>query len=373
MRVIVIGAGVIGTAIAFRLNESGVDVTLADPQPGGGASWAAAGMLTPVGEAWHGEDDLLALLIDSARRYPDFVARVEHVSGERSGYRTTPTLICAADSRDLADLDGLHQIVRKAGLTSEALSVREARKLEPALSPKLAGAYFAQNDHQIDPRRFCAAMVGALENSGATIVREQISALEKDPGGPVIRTAGGQRFEADAVVVANGLGAGDLLPELDVMRPVYGDVLRLGPARFGPPLLTSVVRGVVNGRAVYAVPRADGSLVLGATAREDDDPRVSVGGVHNLLRDAVTLLPGIVDLSLNESTARARPGTPDNLPIVGEIAPGIIAATGFYRHGVLLTPWAADAVAGLLGVADTACDISACGPDRPALRAWVPA
>lgn len=366
MRVIVIGAGVIGSAIAFRLADAGETVTLIDDNPGDGASRAAAGMLTPVAEAWHGEDSLLELLVDSWRRYPRFVERVEEVSARKSGYRRTPTLICTPDAADLDALDGLHRITQAAGLNSKPLSTREARKLEPALSPRLAGAYLAEDDHQVDPRRLCEAVLSAFANQGGELLRARVSQLHHEDDSPGVRLAGGETLHADAVVVANGLAASELAPELGVMRPVHGDIMRLGPARFGPPLVSSVVRGVVNGRAVYIVPRADGSIVLGATAREDNDPRVNVGGVHTLLRDAVALLPGIVDLSLDETMARARPGTPDNMPLVGELAPGVIAATGFYRHGVLLTPWAADAVLTILGVGEPGqvAGLTDCAPNR---------
>ena len=369
MHVIVIGAGVIGTAIAFRLSQGGHRVTVIDPNPGSGASYAAAGMLTPVGEAWHGETELLHILTDSWRRYPEFVRTVEAASQRPSGYRPTPTLICASHSGELDGLHELHRVTQAAGLRSESLTTREARRLEPALSPRLAGAYLAADDHHVDPRMLCAALRAAVEAGGANLVRKSVESVENQENSLTnsasVRLADGTRREADVIVVANGLGAAELLPEVDVMRPIHGDILRLAPARLGPPLLTNVIRGIVNQRPVYLVPRADGSIVLGATAREDDDPRPNVGGMHNLLRDAVALTPGIVDLAVQEFIARARPGTPDNLPLVGEISPGVIAATGFYRHGVLLTPWAADAVTALVeGNADAVPGLAACDPAR---------
>jgi len=162
-------------------------------------------------------------------------------------------------------------------------------------------------------------------------------------------------------VVANGLGAGSLegLPEgLRLpLRPVYGDILRLRIPEHLRPLLTATVRGMVRGAPVYLVPRRDGTVVIGATQREDDLSGTSAGGVYQLLRDAQSLVPAVAELELLESTARARPGTPDNAPLLGRVptgrvpsgsgsgsgtaVAGLIVATGFFRHGVLLTPAAA--------------------------------
>jgi glycine oxidase len=178
-----------------------------------------------------------------------------------------------------------------------------------------------------------------------------------------VRLAGGGTVLAAETVVANGLAAASLdgLPE-DLhlpLRPVYGDILRLRVPDRLRPLLTATVRGIVRGVPVYVVPRQDGTVVIGATQREDGQAAPSAGGVYQLLRDAQTLVPAVAELELLEATARARPGTPDNAPLLGRVqtakgcesgaagsmsaapVPGLIIATGFFRHGVLLTPAAA--------------------------------
>ena len=368
MRVIVVGAGVVGSAIAWRLARCGAQVTCVDPDPGSGASRAAAGMLTPLGEAWHTETKLLEVLSDSAARYPGFIRDLEADAGRSAGYRETPTLMCGYDASDLAVLSELHTAMAERGLVAEELTVRQARRMEPALTPRLAGAFLAPDDHQVDPRTLVAALLAGFAARGGQLVRESVARVTRvgsDAGGWRVELATGADLTGDVVVLANALGASEFHPLLAVQRPVYGDILRLGPAMFGPPLLGGVIRGSVQGRAVYAVPRADGSLVLGATMREDDDARVSFGGVHALLRDAVTLLPGLVDLSFDETLARARPATPDNLPLLGVMEPGLIAAAGFFRHGVLLSAWAADAVAHLLDVGGGAVPgVELCHPRR---------
>lgn len=139
------------------------------------------------------------------------------------------------------------------------------------------------------------------------------------------------------------------------LRPVYGDILRLRVPERLRPLLRSTVRALVHGESVYLVPRADGTLVVGATQREDGMDAVSAGGVHQLLRDAQQVVPAVAELPLIEVTARARPGTPDNAPLLGRVpdrdstpVSGLIVATGFFRHGVLLAPLAADIAVGLI-------------------------
>lgn len=174
-----------------------------------------------------------------------------------------------------------------------------------------------------------------------------------------VELAGGATVQAGETIVANGLQAGalDRLPEgLHLpLRPVYGDILRLSVPPHLRPLVTSTVRGMVHGVPVYIVPRQDGTVVIGATQREDalspsGGGAVSAGGVYQLLRDAQVLVPAVSELELLECTARARPATPDNAPLLGRVplpgpepghVAGLIVATGFFRHGVLLSPVAA--------------------------------
>jgi glycine oxidase len=224
----------------------------------------------------------------------------------------------------------------------------DPRRLVAALRLALAGA--AQEQPQL-------AVAGAVEGFA---VPERAAGLLWE-GGTVsgVRLAGGGTVLATETVVANGLQAGALdgLPDgLELpLRPVHGDILRLAVPRHLQPLVTSTVRGLVHGIPVYIVPRQDGTVVIGATQREDAlSDAVSAGGVYQLLRDAQALVPAVAELELMECTARARPGTPDNAPLLGRVpaapgagggqaghVPGLIIATGFFRHGVLLTPAAA--------------------------------
>jgi glycine oxidase len=235
--------------------------------------------------------------------------------------------------------------------------VREARSREPLLSPGISCAFDIPADHQVDPRLLIARLAGVLgaENGGSFVRRRAAGLLWQDGQVGGVRLAGGGSVRAAETVVANGLDAPGLeeLPDglALPLRPVYGDILRLRVPPHLQPLLTATVRGMVRGVPVYIVPRQDGTVVIGATQREDgpSDPHaVSAGGIYQLLRDAQQLVPAVAELELVEATARARPGTPDNAPLLGRVArpdggdvPGLIIATGFFRHGVLLTPAAA--------------------------------
>lgn len=371
--VAVIGGGVVGHGIAWEAQRSGRSVVLIDDAPGTGASWAAAGMLAPVSELHYQEEELLELMLDASSRWPGFAAGLDSATGADSGYLTTATLAVGADAADRRALMDLRTVQQAHGLVVEPLTVREARKREPLLSPAIACALDTSADHQVDPRRLVAALRLALAGAAQELpelavagavdgyaVPERAAGLLWDGGAVAgVRLADGGTVVATETVVANGLQAGALsgLPDgLELpLRPVHGDILRLAVPRHLQPLLTSTVRGLVHGVAVYIVPRQNGTVVIGATQREDAlSDAVSAGGVYQLLRDAQALVPAVAELELLESTARARPGTPDNAPLLGRVpapqasaggqtghVPGLIIATGFFRHGVLLTPAAA--------------------------------
>jgi len=354
MQITVVGAGIIGLSIAWRLHRDGHRITVVDPAPASGATHAAGGMLTPVGEAWHGEDDLTALLLASARRYASFVEDVSgHLSaGTPTGYSESGTLICGADAADRGDLTALHELCRRLELRSEQITTREARRLEPLLGPHVSCAFLAPEDHQVDPRVWAAALIEALTGQGTRFVTKSVECVTAGQG-PSVTTGAGTQIESDLVVVAAGLGArglqGDLGVDLDhVLRPVHGEVVRLRVPAHLTDLLTHTVRGQVSGRPVYLIPRGDSRVLLGATSREDGIDAVNAGGIHDLLADAIRLMPAVREFAVEDVVARARPGTPDNSPIIGETTPGIIVADGFFRHGILLSTIAGDIVSALV-------------------------
>lgn len=349
---VVVGAGVIGLAVAWRAAQRGVRVALVDPEPGSGASHAAAGMLAPVTEAHYGEEGLLRLNLASARRYPEFVAELEEVSGTSAGFSSGGTLAVAFDSGDRAVLADLAEFHQRLGLDSERLTGRECRAHEPLLAPDVQSGLLVSGDHQIDNRMLVAALLTAIGRTHVQLHRERVAELlvEHDAATGV-RLADGRVLHADSVVLAAGCRSTSIpgLPSgvLPPIRPVKGQILRLSVPASAAPFLGHAVRGVVRGRQVYLVPREHGELVIGATVEEQGfDTQVTAGGVYELLRAAHGLVPDVGELPLTEVRAGLRPGSPDNAPILGATdLPGLIAATGHFRNGVLLTPITADAIA----------------------------
>jgi glycine oxidase len=345
--IVVVGGGLVGLAAAWRLASGGRTVTVVDPAPASAASHVAAGMLAPVSEVRYGEERLLALSLESLARYPDFVGELEAVTGHTVGLRRTGTLVVATDAGDRAMLSDVHAFQTKLGLTATLLTSRECRALEPMLAPSVRAGLFVESDHSVDNRRLAAALLEAVRRCGVDVVRRRVAdVVVRDGAVHGVRLDDGTPIGADAVVVAAGPWSADLggLPPgaVPAVRPVKGQILRLR----GPVLLGRTVRAIVAGHEVYLVPRADGELVVGATVEEMGfDTTVRAGAVYDLLRDAHVVVPGVAELTLAESAAGLRPGSPDNAPIVGRTTvDGLVVATGHHRNGVLLTPVTADLV-----------------------------
>ncbi len=345
--VAVIGAGVIGLACAWRAAEAGLaTVVMERSEPGAGASGVAAGMLAPVTEASFGEEELLRLNLESARLWPGFEAELRGRTDLDAGYERRGALVVAADRDDAEELRRLYEFQASLGLDVEWLTRRECRRREPGLSPSIAGGYAAAHDHQAEPRALLAALARALDRAGGELVGGcEVEAVMVDHGRVRgVETAAG-RIAAEQVVVAAG-HASDAIgglahEELPPVRPVKGQILRLRGGE--SPLATHAV----HTPRCYIVPRASGEVVVGATVEERGaDTSITAGGVHRLLEAAWEVLPDVGELELLETSARLRPGTPDNLPVVGSGAvEGLLWATGHYRNGILQAPLTARAVA----------------------------
>lgn len=307
MKVTVAGAGIIGLTCAWWLAEAGHDVTVFDPTPGRGASYAAAGMIAPAGEAWFGEEALLRLGTASATLWPDLAHRLG------VGFHPTGTLLAGRDADDVAVIRRHLELLRSSGVP-----VGEAD--DPLLSDRVVGTAFLPSDAHVDPREVVAALLRSLGNR---VVRAP--APVGVPDGWLIRCTG---TDAHPLVT-----------------PERGEIIRLRcdavPAR--------TVRGLVHGEPVYLVPRSDGELVVGATSESHAAPAVpTVGGVLRLLDAARALVPSLDRAEVVEVLARDRPRTPDNGPMVGRTGIREVLAAGHYRGGVLLAPITAAAVLALV-------------------------
>ncbi|MGY0792052.1 glycine oxidase ThiO [Azospirillum argentinense] len=349
--VAVVGAGVIGLSIAWRLAAAGCRVEVFDRGAAGrGASHAAGGMLAACVETEPGEESLLPLTRASQDLWPAFAAELEAASGMAVDLRTEGTMVIALNADDAAKVRFLHDFQTKLGLPVEWLSGAEVRRREPYLQPGVAGALFCAGDHQVDNRKVAAALHAAALRAGA-VVHEyaEIGRIEVRGGRAVGVQVGDRLVEADHVVLAAGAWSGwidGLSPAVrPPVRPVKGQMLCLRmDARL--PLL----RHVVWTPGTYLIPRLDGRLLVGATTEERGfDDRLTAGGQFALLEGAWRALPGIAELPIEEAWAGFRPGTRDDAPILGlSEVEGLVYATGHHRNGILLTPVTADSIARLI-------------------------
>ena len=351
-RVAIIGAGVVGLGIAWRLAARGVSVEVFDRgRAGAGASHAAAGMLAACCEAEPGEETLVALGRESQARWPAFAAELAEATGIDVELRTEGTIIVALTADDQARLQ--HQLVfqHKLGLPLDWITAAETRRREPHLAGKLAGAVWSPQDHQVENRKLAPALRKAAERAGA-IVREHTPVKDISISGgraDGIILEDGSKVAADAVVLAAGAWSrsiGGLPSELrPPVRPIKGQMiaLRMDPAA---PLINHVVWAP----GLYLVPRRDGRLILGATVEEKAfDTTLTAGGVLALLDAAWRTVPSIEELPIDEMWVGHRPGSRDDAPILGPgPVTGLVYATGHHRNGILLAPVTADAIARLV-------------------------
>ena len=395
-----VGGGVIGLASAWRAAQGGARVCVLErAEPPAGATNVAAGMLAPVGELSFGEPELLSMMLAAAELWPEFVTELEAASGEGTGYRRGGALVVALDRDEAGELRRRHELQQELGLETEWLTPRQCRELEPGLATSFVGGVLAPGDASVDPRRLALALATALREAGGELRtgtevidalwdNERLVGVRTAPTGANARAGGsaadacssdanrrreeggvGAEVHADAVVLCNGAWSGRtawLPPEArPPVRPVKGEVIELRPREDAPPVAD---RNIASER-IYLVPRDDGRLVVGATQEERGfDTTVTAGGVHELLREAYRVLPDIAEMELAGMIAGLRPGSPDNLPIVGRGAvDGLVLATGHFRNGILLTPITAEAVAATLAGTEPPAAMSSADPSRGTL------
>lgn len=367
--VIVVGGGIIGCSIAWRLAERGARVTLFEPaSPGGATTRASAGMLSPLGEAEsvdapgaEGRRAFRELAAASFERWPAYVEAVQAASGMDVGYATDGKLHVAVAEAELPHLDALAAAGDAFG--AERLDACAARTLEPALSDGVAGALLVRRDHRVDNRKLADAVHAAAERAGVIRRDERVVEVAHGPGGAApgggvtVRAGDGATLSAAWLVLAAGPWSGGIggLPEALPVRPVRGQMFSVAAAPPGPRLTR-----VVETSECYLVPRGE-LLLVGATVDEAGwrlGPTPAAIGA--LARAAIRVVPEIADATLTETWAGFRPGTPDDLPILGADpdAPAVLYATGHYRNGILLAPITADAIADLVSGGHPTTDLT---------------
>ena len=357
--VIVVGAGIIGLSIAWRLAQAGQKVVVVDRgEVGSGASLAATGMLAAAAEYEPGGELLMDFALESQRRWDSFGAELAQVSGVDLDFDRTGTLVVAMTRDETARLRGRFELHAKAGLKSRWLDGSEVRDLEGSLRPGVTAGIQCPLDFQVDPRRVMPALQTAALRAGVIIVEHvDITKLERTAGAVTGVSSADCACQAPLIVLTTGAhaGSGQLLPpELALpVRPLRGQSVCLRAPAHQPALLAHVIWT----EQVHMAPKSGGRLIVGATVEEVGfNPDVTVGGLFALLEAARRALPAIEDISVEAVWSGFRPTSQDDAPILGETGvPGLLLAVGHHRNGILLAPATADAVAGcVLGSAVSA-------------------
>lgn len=348
--VVVVGAGLVGLALARELDRQGLRAVVYEAgEAGHGASWAGAGMLS-AHQLQH--PAMRAMGIASARLYPTWIAELERETGLNAGYRVSGTLVLAPAEQApaLAQMEGWEPVA-------------DAVALEPELRPAPGwAAWRVTGDHSVDNRLLSAALLAALRARGVRVIEHTpVQAVEAVDGAGLSVTAGGERLTAPVVVNCSGAWAGAFpAPFQAPVRPRKGQLVALRTEH--------APRHVVEAPGVYMVPRAGGRLLIGATLEDCGfDPEISDAAARRLHERATSVIPALASARQETTWIGYRPGTPDDLPLLGPTpVAGYWLATGHFRDGILLAPITAKIVASALikGHLTTALDLAPFRPER---------
>jgi glycine oxidase len=357
---IIIGGGVIGCAIAWRLGQAGLRaVVLERGEVGREASWAAGGMLAPLSEA-DDEDDFFHLALASRALYPDFASELKVAGGVDIEYRTEGTLYLALTGEDEEELDRRWQWQHASGMNVIRLNADLVRKLEPFVTENLCWALKFPDDHQVNNRQLMVALSNAARSGGVEILTqtETTRLVTEDQAGKKrvtgVQTSRGE-FKSGCVIIAAGSWSSLLsfddgsTIEYFKVEPVRGQMLAV-------EMPSPAVSHIIYSRRGYLVPRAPhgtwkGYLIAGSTTEKVGwDKRVTAGGMASIIAGVTEMMPCVSGLAITETWAGLRPRTADDLPILGAdpFVEGLIYATGHYRNGILLTPITAQAISELI-------------------------
>jgi len=330
------GGGVIGGAIALELSRAGMRVGVFDrQQPGQEASWASAGILSPAPES-PGMIALVPLGKRSLSLYPEFVAQVEEISGQSTGFRPEGTVEALFSADTKAELSTIIALHHGLGLKAEPLRGEDARELEPALSEDVEAAVLRPEECSIDNRALTNAVLEAARRSGAEVFSDaSVRGIWREGNRCAGLILANEKVEAKWTIVAAGCFSAAIegMAAYAPVRPAKGQMVALRADEVK-------MRRVLWSEHIYLVPRNDGRILAGATVEYVGfDRRATAGGVEKILSAAIELAPGLANARIEETWAGLRPDTPDHLPILGPTdLDGLLMATGHFRSGILLTP-----------------------------------
>jgi len=364
--VAIIGGGLIGGSIAFELSTENLRVVILDRQePGREASWAAAGMLSPGPDSPR-DLPLVPLMKESLRIYPEFVGRVEDRSGQLVDFVRDGTLQILLAPRGEFERDALSEEYSRLELPFEPLSLDAARHLEPCLGPNAGAAAFLPHEATVDPRSLTRAVMAAAQRGGVEIrAGSTVTSLMRERDRCTGVVAANETITARHVIVAAGCFSADVAPSETWFapwvptRPVRGQMVALRLKGIAP-------RHVLRSERSYIVPRRGGRAVAGSTLEDAGfDKQVTLAGMQQILRATLDLAPALADAEILETWAGLRPGTPDDLPILGPTSiEGLLIATGHFRNGILLAPATARLLREWITIGRTSFDAEIFSPLR---------
>ncbi len=349
MKVVIIGAGVAGLGIGWRLAQAGAEVTVLERgRPGSGATWASAGMIAVTAEITAADGAEAVFANYSNGLWPDFAAELEQASGGRIDYRRDGVLILARGGAQLAALQA------RPGPGLEMVTPAAARTIAPMLTGEFSGALWAAQEAHVDNRALAQALAAAFQRAGGKLLANEAAVRIEHQGG---RAAAVQTpfayYPGDAIVIAAGAWSGLVAPI--PITPVKGEMIALAPPDGALPPVP-----LIWAEGVYAVPRGK-LLLLGATVEEAGfDTHLTRQAVSQLRRAAEAVMPSLAEWTLVDHWAGLRPRAPDGLPLLGPAGPpGLFIAGGQYRNGILFAPAIARQMADLIlgkGAPDPAFD-----------------
>ena len=359
--VLIIGAGIVGASCAWRLSQAGLSVKVLDrTAPGSGASQAALGVLT-----FHGRPDVMPEPMRMLARlsrdyYPAIIDELEEVVGERVYFRQEGQLILGMNEDDMASLEETLRVNRLEGVELERATPEEALVLEPNLNPEIAGALYSPHDAWVDNTTLTQAIVRAARQTGAIFEQTEVDLIETNDGQITGIRAGEALYQSDWVVLAAGAWSGQIwnVP----VKPRRGQAYSVEGSYF---------KRVIHSPRAYIVPKGDSQTMLGATVEDVGfDSANTPDGLGFVSKGAFEISPTLETSKFSGAWAGLRPGTPDDLPIIGSTTdfPNLIIATGHFRNGILLAPITADLVRQIILSEPPNIDLAEFSPDRMSLR-----
>ena len=365
--ILILGGGVIGLSTAFACAQRGHRVTVLEQgRCGGQASGAAAGMLAPFSENGEGPDDFFRLCLASLQLYPEWQQTVKDVSGRTFEYSHTGSLNVVYHESDRLALAGRAAWQGRFGAQPQIVEGADLHKLEPALAPAVHAALYHPDESHIYAPDYVLALEEACRKSGVQIADQlgSVRVLASADHRACAVDNQGITYEGDCLVVCNGAWAGELQEQLGLHIPVYPIRGQICAYELPEP---GAVRHMVFGSQGYVVPKANGTLVCGAS--EDIagfDTTVTERGIQRLLNWNHRLYPFLEELEPHHRWAGLRPATQDGYPLLGRLSqqPTLIMAAGHYRNGILLSPVTGQAVADLIDDRTPQVPLARFAPER---------